>query len=155
LSLSLYSNSDIKSSAAMDGHAALPSSPSVSLWRCNAQRKRGEDRDFANKTLPINMRQHAESCALLPSRTSPNRRLRDNNPPAKIDGITTLRSAQPPIPELGMGIRQGSYIPPEMRGHPPVKHTGCVSNMRQIAVETVGVYEQVHRVVALQAKDSG
>ena len=101
------------------------------------------------------MRQHAESCALLPSRTGPNRRLRDNNPPTKSDGITTLRSAQPPIPELGMGIRQGSYIPPEMRGHPPVKHTGCVSNMRQIAVETVGVYEQVHRVVALRAKDSG
>jgi len=101
------------------------------------------------------MRQHAESCALLPSRTGPNRKLRDNNPPAQIDGITTLRSAQPPIPELCMGIRHESHIPPEMRGHPPVKHTGWVSNMRLIAVETFGVYEHVHRVVALRAKNSG
>ena len=90
----------------MDGHAALPSSPSVSLWRCNAQRKSGEDRDFARKTLPINMRQHAESCALLPSCASPNRRLRDNSPPR-------------PVRRQHHTAQSATSHPKDRHGHPP------------------------------------
>ena len=129
----------------MDGHATLPSSPSMSLWRYSNARRIGADRDSEKRKLfPIELREHKQPAAQqlsLPAQhlanprapsspqmaTSANdgARQRQDSPQTTTSAAMIFAANQP--------AKKGYGPPDKILGHPPVKHTGCVSNMQQIA----------------------
>ena len=151
----------------MDGHAALPSSPSMSLWRYSNARRIGADRDSERRKLfPIELREHKQPAAQqlsLPAQhlanprapsspqmaTSVNdgARQRQDSPQTATSAamILDVANIQPTQP-----AKKGYGPPDKILGHPPVKHTGCHAGDGQDPASprgTIRMCSKVHRVL--------
>ena len=157
----------------MDGHAALPSSPSMSLWRYSNARRIGADRDSEKRKLfPIELREHKQPAAQqlsLPAQHLANPRAPSSPQMAtsandgarqRQDSPQTATSAAlifdvgKILPTANQPAKKGYGPPDKILGHPPVKHTGCHAGDGQDPASPRGTFGCVQRLRVLRAETS-